>query len=766
MANITTRSIGTTAVNRPLTYAEFDANFININAAINTNASSSYSRTSIVASEGQTTFTATYIVGYVTVYVNGVFLNPEDYTAVDGTTITLVQSVAANSIVEVFSFSTGADLGIGTGSQNIDGGVPDTSYIGIITKITGGIPASALLESGIPVNTALPTMTGTAAVGQTLSVSTGTWTGTPSYSYQWQKNTGTGYANINGATSSTYTIVTNDQGSVIRCIVNATNNIGTISAITQNRITASTYIFGTIPVSIDEGSTGTFNINTTNIPDGTTLYWTINTTNAITSADFNAISGSFIITENTGIFTVSPTADTLTESAETFTVSIRTGSISGAILVTSNSVTINDTSLSPPTYAFGTIPTSINEGTSGTFNVNTTSVPDGTTLYWRINNITTSTTTGSEDFTSVDPAFTITSNTGSFTVPVKADALTEGAETFTVSIGTALTFIFGSTPAPVATSASVTINDTSLTPPAIRVIFGFGTTTPQVNRREISLFSNTGTYVSESNTNGTARFSVAAAGYGGNKVIFGFGYSSSPNTYRQTISYFSNTGVYAGENTPAGTARAELAAATYGGDKAIFGFGRDGSGDYNRTSLFDNTGTYVSESDNAGQVRRQLAAASYGNDKVIFGYGLVAPSTYVSTRNLFDNTGTYVSETTSAAGTARNGLAAASYGGDKVVFGYGTTSTLNAGNTNTTSLFSNTGSYVSENTAAGGQARTFLAAAGYGGDKVIFGYGSNISTGTAYNRVNLFSNTAAYVSETNSVGTARFNLGAASYSTT
>jgi hypothetical protein len=47
-----------------------------------------------------------------------------------------------------------------------------------------------------------------------------------------------------------------------------------------------------------------------------------------------------------------------------------------------------------PTYTFSSIPTSINEGANGTFNVTTTDIANGTALYWTINNVT----TGSGDF--------------------------------------------------------------------------------------------------------------------------------------------------------------------------------------------------------------------------------------------------------------------------------------------------------------------------------------------------------------------------------
>jgi hypothetical protein len=63
------------------------------------------------------------------------------------------------------------------------------------------------------------------------------------------------------------------------------------------------------------------------------------------------------------------------------------------------------------------------------------------------------------DFGTSSGSFTITSNTGSFSVTPTADVTTEGAETFTVSVRS------GSTSGTIlATSGSVTINDTSLTP--------------------------------------------------------------------------------------------------------------------------------------------------------------------------------------------------------------------------------------------------------------------------------------------------------------
>ena len=75
-----------------------------------------------------------------------------------------------------------------------------------------------------PLNTALPTITGTATVGQTLTASTGTWTGdaTITYAYQWFAS---GQA-IPGATSATYDLTSNETGDKISVRVVATNAAG------------------------------------------------------------------------------------------------------------------------------------------------------------------------------------------------------------------------------------------------------------------------------------------------------------------------------------------------------------------------------------------------------------------------------------------------------------------------------------------------------------------------------------------------------------
>ena len=62
-------------------------------------------RQSYTATAGQTVFNITYIAPYVDVYLNGVHLSDEDYTASGGTSITLFQAAAAGDQVDLVGFS-------------------------------------------------------------------------------------------------------------------------------------------------------------------------------------------------------------------------------------------------------------------------------------------------------------------------------------------------------------------------------------------------------------------------------------------------------------------------------------------------------------------------------------------------------------------------------------------------------------------------------------------------------------------------------------
>lgn len=109
-------------------------------------------------------------------------------------------------------------------------------------------------------------------------------------------------------------------------------------------IAGSTYSITPSSTSVNEGSSVTFTVNTTNVPNNTRLYWTIFGGPNVTSGDFVATSGNFLINNNTGSATVSLVADNTTEGSEFFYLELRSGSTSGPIIATSRSIFINDTS--------------------------------------------------------------------------------------------------------------------------------------------------------------------------------------------------------------------------------------------------------------------------------------------------------------------------------------------------------------------------------------------------------------------------------------
>jgi hypothetical protein len=77
--------------------------------------------------------------------------------------------------------------------------------------------------ASVPANTVAPAITGTAQVGQTLTVSNGTWTGTGiTYTYAW-KAAG---SNAVLGTASTYVLTANELGKTVTCRVTATNSAG------------------------------------------------------------------------------------------------------------------------------------------------------------------------------------------------------------------------------------------------------------------------------------------------------------------------------------------------------------------------------------------------------------------------------------------------------------------------------------------------------------------------------------------------------------
>jgi hypothetical protein len=90
--------------------------------------------------------------------------------------------------------------------------------------------AAAAVAATPPVNANLPTISGTAREGQTLTASSGSWGGTLpiKYDYTWQRcdTAGARCAGISGAHSATYKLASADVGHTLRVRVTASNSAG------------------------------------------------------------------------------------------------------------------------------------------------------------------------------------------------------------------------------------------------------------------------------------------------------------------------------------------------------------------------------------------------------------------------------------------------------------------------------------------------------------------------------------------------------------
>jgi hypothetical protein len=178
-----------------------------------------------------------------------------------------------------------------------------------------------------PLNTVAPVISGSSAIGSTLSSTTGTWTGTPTitYSYQWKR----AGVDIVGETNSTYVLVVADYNVAITCVVTATNAFGSASA-TSNSITGT----GVAPVNtVSPVISGTPTVGQT--LSSTTGTWTGNPTPTYTyqwkrngSNIASATSSTYTLVQDDATFAI--------------TCAVTGTNVAGAAEATSNSLTIFD----------------------------------------------------------------------------------------------------------------------------------------------------------------------------------------------------------------------------------------------------------------------------------------------------------------------------------------------------------------------------------------------------------------------------------------
>jgi hypothetical protein len=104
------------------------------------------------------------------------------------------------------------------------------------TNVNGASPyaasATTAVVAPVPAATSAPVVSGVAAVGGSFSTTNGTWNTSVSFTYQWLRcaSNGSGCAAIPAATASSYPLIGDDAGHVLKAVVSATNAAGTTSA--------------------------------------------------------------------------------------------------------------------------------------------------------------------------------------------------------------------------------------------------------------------------------------------------------------------------------------------------------------------------------------------------------------------------------------------------------------------------------------------------------------------------------------------------------
>ena len=210
-----------------------------------------------------------------------------------------------------------------------------------------------------------------------------------------------------------------------------------------------TYALTSSTLTANEGGNVTFTLQTTNVAAGTSLPYTLSGT-GITAADVAGGLLSGMVTINSsgvGTVTVTLASDAATEGGETLRMTIGSN-------LAHRDVTVNDTSTAPlqPTYALAASAATVNEGSTVSFTLTTTHLAAGTVINYALSGIT------ADDLASgtLTGSFIVNDQgLGTIMVALKADQLTEGAETLTVNLSGNLA------------SAQTTVQDTSTTPPPL-----------------------------------------------------------------------------------------------------------------------------------------------------------------------------------------------------------------------------------------------------------------------------------------------------------
>jgi hypothetical protein len=138
-----------------------------------------------------------------------------------------VDNGGASQTYHVSSSDVGHKLRVNVTATNSKGSDTAKSDPTAVVTSAGG-------ANQAPVNTSLPSISGTAQDGQTFTASEGSWNPSSgnNFTYQWQRcdSSGNSCSNISGATSASYRNTSSDVGHRLRVAVKATNSLGNSTA--------------------------------------------------------------------------------------------------------------------------------------------------------------------------------------------------------------------------------------------------------------------------------------------------------------------------------------------------------------------------------------------------------------------------------------------------------------------------------------------------------------------------------------------------------
>jgi hypothetical protein len=251
------------------------------------------------ATAAQTTFDVTYDVAYVEVYINGVHLSDEDYTATSGTDIVLTIACSAGDQVDLVGFS-GINSTIGIAS----GGTGQTTAQAAMNAFAGAVTSGSYLRgngtnvvmSAIQVAD-VPTLnqntTGSAetlTTGRTISVTGDISYTSPSFNGSASVTAAGTLATVNSNIGTFNNVTVNAKG-----LVTAASNVSYLPAtrlVTIANATSITANADTTDIAVQANTqvAGTLTINApTGTPvDGQKLVIRLSST-AVQTFSFNAI---------------------------------------------------------------------------------------------------------------------------------------------------------------------------------------------------------------------------------------------------------------------------------------------------------------------------------------------------------------------------------------------------------------------------------------------------------------------------------------------